>query len=109
MELYLAKFSQDGGTGRPAGRQARSSQKHMFFVYILQSLQSGEFYKGLTDNIDRRINEHLNGKVNSTRLRLPLKLVHVEICITRGQARKMEKFFKSGYGREIIKEIIAPQ
>ena len=32
----------------------------------------------------------------------PLKLFHVELCKTRKEARKLEKYFKSGYGREII-------
>ena len=77
----------------------------MFFVYILRSLKTGEFYKGLTDNLDRRLSEHFNGESKSTKNRLPLELIHVEICTSREEARKIEKFFKSGYGREIIKEI----
>jgi len=36
---------------------------------------------------------------------LPLKLVHVETADDGTQARNIEKFFKSGYGREIISEI----
>lgn len=77
----------------------------MFYVYVLKSLKTGEFYKGLTDNLNRRIEEHSDGKSRSTKNRLPLELIHVEIYDTRDEARKIEKFFKSGYGREIIKEI----
>lgn len=92
--------------GIPACRQAGAIvSKLMFFVYVLKSLKTGEFYKGLTDNLDRRIEEHSNGESRSTKNRLPLKLIHVEIYDTRDEARKIEKFFKSGYGREIIKEI----
>ena len=91
----------------PAGRQARGSQKLMFFVYILQSLKTGEFYKGITDNLERRLGQHFNGKSPSTSNRLPLRLIHVEVCSDRVEARKLEKFFKSGYGREVIKEIAA--
>lgn len=79
----------------------------MFYVYILQSEKTKEFYKGLTDNPERRIDEHFKGKSLSTRSKLPLKLIHVEICENRREARKLEKFFKSGFGREIIKEIAA--
>ena len=89
----------------PAGRQARKSQKEMYYVYILQSLKTKEFYKGLTDNFDRRLNEHLKEKSNWAKNKLPLKLIHVEICTDRLEARKLEKFFKSGYGREIIEEL----
>lgn len=87
----------------PAGR--RGYNQIMFFVYILQSIKTGEFYKGLTDNLDRRLNEHSNGESKSTKVRLPLRLIHVEICESRQEARKVEKFFKSGYGREVIDEI----
>jgi len=77
----------------------------MFYVYVIQSLKTGEFYKGLTNNINRRLKNHLSGKVNFTKNKLPLKLIHAEMCNNREKARKMEKFLKSGYGREIIKEI----
>jgi putative endonuclease len=78
----------------------------MYYVYILQSLESGEFYKGLTNNINRRLIQHFACEVKSTKSTLPLKLVHVEICKSRLEARKLEKYFKSGFGREIIKEIL---
>lgn len=77
----------------------------MYYVYILKSLKTGDFYKGLTNDLDRRIQEHISGESPSTRNRLPVELIHAEICLTRDKARQLEKFFKSGYGREIIKEI----
>ena len=77
----------------------------MFFVYVLKSLKTGEFYKGITGDPNRRLNEHFRGKVSSTKNKLPLELIYVEICSTRLEARKLEKFLKSGFGREIIGEI----
>jgi len=77
----------------------------MFFVYVLKSLRTREFYKGLTNNLNRRLIEHFNGESKSTKNCLPLELIHVEIYSSREKARKVEKFFKSGYGREIINEI----
>lgn len=77
----------------------------MFYVYILQSLKTGEFYKGLTDNFDRRLKQHETDKSPSTKNKLPLKIVHVELCNNRDEARALEKFFKSGFGREIIHEL----
>ena len=78
----------------------------MYFVYILQSLSKNFVYKGLTSDIDRRLKEHFLGQVRATKHKLPLKLIHVEICDTRLEARSLEKFFKGGYGREIIEEIL---
>ncbi len=77
----------------------------MYYVYILKSLKTGEYYKGLTENINRRIDQHFLGKVRYTRTRLPLKLVFVQICGNRIEARVLEKYLKSGGGREIICEI----
>lgn len=77
----------------------------MYYVYILKSLKTGELYKGLTANVDQRLKSHLAGKTKSTRIRLPVELMHVEICNTRQDARKLEKYFKTGNGRELIREI----
>ena len=60
----------------------------------------------MTSDIDRRINEHNAGKVRLTKLKHPLELIHVELCVLRIEAREIEKYLKSGYGREIIQELI---
>ena len=78
----------------------------MFYVYILKSLKTSEFYKGLTNNLNRRFKQRFTGKVKATAGKLPLKLVHVEFFDNRIEARKFEKFLKTGFGREIIKEMV---
>ena len=75
------------------------------YVYVLKRLQKNRYYVGLTGDIDRRFLEHDKGWVKTTRFFKPFKLVHVEFAVDRNEARKLEKFFKSGYGREVIKEI----
>lgn len=77
----------------------------MFYVYILL-LSNGILYKGQTENLEKRLSEHFSGNVKTTKNKLPLKLVHVEICSTRKEARRLEKYFKSGFGREIISELV---
>jgi putative endonuclease len=77
----------------------------MYYVYVIRSINGGKFYKGLTEDLDRRLVEHLSGKMSATRHMLPVELIHVEICLTIQDARSMELYFKSGYGREIIKEL----
>ncbi len=79
----------------------------MYYTYVLRNSRTGEFYKGITDNIDRRIGEHNNGKTFSTKNRGPFELVYVQISGDRQEARGWEKFFKSGIGRETIKELAA--
>ena len=70
----------------------------MFFVYFLQSLKDGRCYVGLTSNIDKRLAYHNAGRVRSTKLRIPFKLLYTEKFSTRIQAREREKFFKSYKG-----------
>lgn len=76
----------------------------MFYVYILK-LSDNSCYKGLTEFIEKRLSEHEHGYVKTTMKKLPFKLVYVHICKDRIESRKIEKYFKSGFGREIIREI----
>ncbi|MCL4390404.1 MAG: GIY-YIG nuclease family protein [Patescibacteria group bacterium] len=87
----------------PAGRRARF--RTMYFVYILQSQLTGEFYKGMSGDINQRITEHEKGKVVFTKNRLPIKLIYAHECENRKEAREWERFFKSGIGRETINEL----
>jgi len=77
----------------------------MYFVYILQGINLKHFYKGITNNIEKRILQHESGQHATTKRLIPFKLIHVECCDSRGQARELEIFFKSGYGREVLKQI----
>ena len=72
----------------------------MFFVYILQSKKDGTFYTGITDDIQRRLKEHNDGRTRSTIFRRPWCLIHSEEYASRFEARKREKYWKSGSGRE---------
>jgi putative endonuclease len=38
----------------------------MYYVYILQSTITNKFYKGQTDNLERRLKEHNNKEEKST-------------------------------------------
>lgn len=77
-----------------------------FYVYILFSLKDGKFYIGFINNLKRRLLEHANGKVNATRHRTPVKLIHYEYFINRKDAETRERFLKSGYGRKQFKETL---
>ncbi len=60
----------------------------------------------MTNNLERRFKEHINGNSKTTKKYLPLELVFVQICETRFEARELEKYLKSGYGRETISAIL---
>jgi putative endonuclease len=79
-----------------------------YFVYILFSLKDHKFYTGLTNNIERRLEEHNRGNYGTptTLNRGPFSLIHAEEAISLTEARKREKYWKSGQGRE-VRDIIA--
>jgi putative endonuclease len=78
----------------------------MFFIYIIKSQKDGRLYKGLTKDILNRLREHNNGKQKSTKAYRPWELIYSESFNSRADARKREKFFKSGTGREYLKKIL---
>ena len=75
----------------------------MYYVYVLLSEKDNMFYTGYTSNLENRIEEHLKGKVNSTRYRLPIKLVYYECSISQDDALHREKYLKSTYGKRYIR------
>ncbi len=77
----------------------------MYFVYVLKSLEDNKRYIGMSSNIERRLKEHNNGLVKSTKNRKPLKLIYFEEFPSKTEALKRENFFKSGSGRRFLKNI----
>lgn len=74
-----------------------------YYIYVLQSIVDDYFYTGYTSNFKKRINDHNNGKVASTKHRRPLKLVYFEGCLNQQDATHREKYLKTTYGRRYIK------
>ncbi len=75
----------------------------MYYSYVLQSLKNKKLYKGSTSNLKERIFCHNAGKVKYTSKYMPWVLVYFEEFNTRTEAIQREKFFKSGKGREWLK------
>ena len=78
----------------------------MYHVYILQSQKDSGFYTGLTKDLSRRIHEHNGGNVQATKARRPFVLLYSEQYVTRDEARKREKFLKTGEGREFRDSVV---
>jgi putative endonuclease len=76
----------------------------MFYVYILLGNKDGMFYVGMTADLKRRIQEHKNGKVKSTKHRQPMKLICYEAYLTKKEAEKRELFLKSSDGKKDLRK-----
>jgi putative endonuclease len=75
-----------------------------FYIYVLQSEKDGMFYTGYTNNLKERLKFHNEGKVNSAKNRVPLKLVYFEGCLNQQDATHREKYLKTSWGKRYIKE-----
>ncbi|MBK8497060.1 MAG: GIY-YIG nuclease family protein [Chitinophagaceae bacterium] len=77
----------------------------MFFVYAIKSTVRNYIYVGMTNNLDRRLNEHNNGENRSTKAYRPFILIYSDSFKTRIEAREKEKYLKSGIGKEYLKSL----
>lgn len=76
----------------------------MFFIYLIESLKTGEIYIGFTDNLVRRLKEHNQGLNFSTKKDRPWKYVYIEGCTERTDAIRREKYLKSTQGRRMLRK-----
>ena len=77
------------------------------FIYILQSQSHKTRYVGSAVDISKRLQEHNDGRCRYTSGRRPWKLVHQERYDSLSEARKREKFLKSGVGRKELDNLLS--
>ncbi|RJQ29591.1 GIY-YIG nuclease family protein [Candidatus Parcubacteria bacterium] len=78
----------------------------MYTVYVLKD-DSGKFYKGLTNDLSRRLKEHASGRTRTTARMKNLSVVYIERYDDFEVARKRELYFKSAAGRRYLKRILS--
>jgi putative endonuclease len=79
----------------------------MYYVYFLKSLKKDSWvYVGSTNNLKRRLTEHINGLATYTKPYRPLYLDSYIAVKTVKKCRELEKYFKTGSGRAILKKRI---
>jgi putative endonuclease len=77
-----------------------------WFVYALRSLKDKNLYIGISRNPEKRVETHNRGKTETTKNRRPFVLIHKESYNSLQEAREKEKYYKSGTGREVLKNLI---
>ena len=79
-----------------------------YTVYVIQS-QNKRYYTGITENMEKRLREHNEGKSKWTKRFKDWKLVYKEEYKTLSEALKREKFIKNQKGGigffKIIKKV----
>ena len=77
-----------------------------YYVYILQSVKTGRYYFGVSNNVRRRFAEHNSGFSKSTAPFRPFILKRVDCFENIKEAYQRERFLKSKKNRRIIELII---
>ncbi|MGE5520737.1 MAG: GIY-YIG nuclease family protein [Candidatus Dadabacteria bacterium] len=80
----------------------------MYYIYILKSESSDNFYIGYSDNPSRRLIEHNSSPHNTyTSKHRPWKIAAVFQCsIIEGEAMKIEKYIKRQKSRNLIEKLV---
>ena len=77
----------------------------MWHVYLLRNQKNDFRYIGITSDVNKRLKMHNQGKTKSTKSHRPFdKLSTITTVSSRIEARKLEKYYKSGIGRETLKQ-----
>jgi predicted GIY-YIG superfamily endonuclease len=78
-------------------------RKLMWYVYILLC-SDGKHYTGCTSDLKDRLSRHNSGQVDSTKCKLPVKLIYFSAFPDKYKAFEFEKYLKSGSGRAFAKK-----
>ena len=78
----------------------------MWFVYVLKSIGHPFIYIGSTNELERRLSEHNGGLNISTKHYAPFEIAAYVAVKTETKARELEKYFKTGSGKAVLKKRI---
>ena len=67
----------------------------MFYVYILKSDKDSKCYIGSTNDLKHRLKLHNQGRIFSTKNRIPFKLIYYEAYLSEKDARIREQALKN--------------
>jgi putative endonuclease len=77
----------------------------MYYVYVIKSITRNYIYVGQTNNLERRLHEHNKGLNKTTKPYRPFILILSEVHDNRDNARKREKYWKSGISKENLRTL----
>lgn len=76
------------------------------YVYAISSIIKKYIYVGMSQNVDERFARHNSGREKTTKSYTPYSLIFTTYIKERITARLIEKYLKSGYGKEFLREMI---
>src|SRR2546428_3033112 len=94
------------GSGFSAKMHDLQAPLGFWYVYVLQSERDGGLYVGSTNLLRRRLYEHAMGKTTSTARRRPLRLIYFEGHLSKLDAARRERYFKTARGKRSLYQMI---
>ena len=80
----------------------------MYYVYVLENQNDKSLYIGYTENIEKRVSDHQDGKGGrTTKLKQNWQLIYQEGYLNKYDALGREKFLKGGSGRKYLHKQLA--
>lgn len=76
----------------------------MYYFYTLRFRKNGKLYYGFTSDLKRRISQHKSKNAKFTSRNGPFDLIFYEAYLNKVDAQKAERYFKTGHGREVLRE-----
>ena len=98
VQIYCFSGCSADGSALALGARGpgfKSRHPDLFYVYIIRSLRTQQYYVGSTKDVEERLREHNAGKSWSARAGAPWELAHTEIFPTRSEAVRHEQKFKA--------------
>ena len=77
----------------------------MVWVYAISSVVRIYIYVGMTKDVDARLARHNKGREKITKPYAPFQLIFTEVCANRVKAREREKYWKSGIGKQKLRDV----
>ena len=78
----------------------------MFYVYIIYSKSANKYYVGSCQNIEQRIDDHLNSRSKYTKMAKDWELKYSESFTTRSESYRREMQIKKMKSRIYIEKLI---
>ncbi len=72
-------------------------------VYVLYSLKDHKFYIGSSSNLHERLTNHIKGNAFATSFRRPFTLLFCEYFLSKKDALRREKYFKTTVGKKTLR------
>lgn len=79
----------------------------MCWFYILKNEETNRYYTGSTNNLNKRLKQHLQGNTRTTRILKTFQLVYSEKFDKIEAARNREKQIKSYKSKKYIEWLIS--